>query len=188
MHHMRDSLETCATFEEALEAEEDRLRDGWSWGHGYATHGHYAAQIERYLAVFPRDQFLFLEYSDLQKEPTECWNRLCAHLALEHRPLFRNDRVNTTGDMTQVSARPRLARWLRHPGAVQKCLKRAMPARLRSRLRPYLEGRGRPVPVLSDLTRQILVARYHDERSRLENLTGLSLSGWAGTDSAKGVM
>ncbi len=72
MHHMRDSLETCSTFEQALDAEEERLRDGWSWGHGYATHGFYAAQIERYLAFFPENQILFLDYRDLQNAPEQC--------------------------------------------------------------------------------------------------------------------
>ena len=178
LHHVRDSLETCLTLEDALEKENGRLRDGWSWGHGYATHGHYAAQVDRYLAVFPREQILFLEYRDLQVAPGACWQRVCAHLGLEHQPLRRNDRVNATSDMTQVSARPRLARLMRHPGATQQFLKQLMPADFRSKLRRFLDGRGRPVPVLSDDTRTLLAARYRGEKGRLEEQTGLSLAHW----------
>ncbi len=178
MHHMRDSLETCPRFEDALAAEQDRLQEGWSWGHGYATHGHYAAQIARYLAVFPRDQILFLEYRDLQSAPDLCWHRLCWHLGLEQRPMLRNDRVNATADLAQIASRPGLARRLRHPSVLQQLLKRAIPAGLRARIRPYLEGRGKPVPVLSDATRQTLAARYRAERPRVETLTGLCLSHW----------
>lgn len=178
MHHIRDSLEPCVTFEDALYAEQDRLREGWSWGHGYASYGHYAVQIERYLSVFPRGQILFLEYQDLQGSPEECWDRLCDHLGLAQRPMPRNDQVNVSADLTQVLGRSRLARQLRHPGPLQELLKRAIPAAIRSRIRPHLEGRGCPVPVLTDQTRNILITRYRDERLQVEALTGLSLSHW----------
>ena len=178
LHHVRDSLETCLTLEDALEKENIRMRDGWSWGHGYATHGHYAAQVDRYLAVFPREQILFLEYRDLQIAPGACWQRVCAHLGLEHSQLVQNDRFNATNDLTQVCARPRLARLMRHPGPTQTFLKELIPANFRSSLRRLLDGRGRPVPVLTDDTKRSLAKRYRGERRHLEEQTGLTLSHW----------
>lgn len=179
MHHVRDSLDACETFDEALENEGPRLRDGWSWGHGYATHGHYASQIERYLAVFPKEQILFLEYQSLQNDPNACWQRIITHLGIAQERLARNDRVNTTTGLATVPSRPGLARRLRHPGGLQRLLKKLMSARLRAGLRRVLEGRQRPVPVLSAQTRRSLAARYQGERPRIEALTGLSLSHWA---------
>ncbi|MBD3625477.1 MAG: sulfotransferase [Rhodobacteraceae bacterium] len=178
LHHVRDSLETGGTFEEGLKMEPRRLRDGWSWGFGYAAHGHYAAQIERYLAVFPRDQILFLDHGDLQTAPGDCWRRISTHLGLEHRSLERNDRGNATAGLTHVSRRPLLSHRLRHPGAVQTRLKSMVPPAMRSRLRQALEGGGRPVPVLRAETRQVLAGRYRGERSRIEAQTGLTLRHW----------
>jgi len=178
MHHVRDGLETSQTFEEALDAEPQRLFEGWSWGHGYATHGHYAAQIERYMAVFPKEQILFLEYQMLQAKPEDCWWRICEHLGLKQQILLKNERVNTTANLPIVSSRPKLTRRFRHPGAVQVVLKKVMPASFRARLRRILEGSGRPVPVLRPETKGSLANRYQGERSRLEELSGLSLAHW----------
>ena len=179
LHHVRDSLETCETFDDALDMEAQRLRDGWSWGHGYATHGHYAAQIERYLLCFPREQILFLEFQELQLEPEVCWRRICSHLALEHKSLVRNERVNATAGLTQVPRRPGISRHLRHSGTLQTRLKRFVPKSSRAWLRKLLEGRGRPVPVLSTETKRSLAGRYRDERTKIEEQTGLSLNHWS---------
>ena len=69
-------------FEDALDAEEDRLRGeeerlaadpsyfsrAW-WSHAYKSRGRYAEQLERWLAVFPREQLLILPSADLGGEP-----------------------------------------------------------------------------------------------------------------------
>lgn len=178
MHHVRDSLETCETFEDALLQEEKRLAEGWSWGHGYATHGFYAAQIERYLKVFQREQVLFIEYQNLQTDPDDCWQQICWHLGIEPTVLVRNERVNSTENLKTVSSRPKLTHCLRHPGVIQKGLKQVMPASFRKRLRKMLEGAERPVPVLSPDTKRALANRYLSERSRIEALSGLNLECW----------
>jgi len=70
------------SFEEALDAEEERLRGEqermaadpryfsreW-WSHTYKARGRYAEQLERWLAVFPREQLLVLPSDDLGSDP-----------------------------------------------------------------------------------------------------------------------
>jgi hypothetical protein len=178
MHHLRDSIEPCETFEEALEQEEKRLLDGWSPGHAYAAHGHYLSQIEKYFAVFPKEQLLVLEYQDLQSAPEHCWRQICEHLRIEPISLVQNERVNATCDLVDVSGRPGLARRLKHPGPAQALLKRLMPPRLRAKLRHFLEGPRRPVPALRADTALSLAGRYQNERRKIEQLIGLSLAHW----------
>lgn len=177
-HHVRDSLESSETFEDALAQEAKRLAEGWSWGHGYATHGFYAAQIERYLKVFPREQVLFIEYHDLQTDPDDCWHQVCGHLGVKPIVLVKNERVNSTENLKTVSSRPKLTHCLRHPGVIQSRLKQVMPASFRARLRKVLEGPERPAPVLSPDIKRTLAIRYLNERSRIEALSGLNLEGW----------
>ncbi|MGJ8594885.1 sulfotransferase family protein [Sulfitobacter sp.] len=177
-HHVRDSLEACETFEEAIEQEEERLRGGWSAGHGYATHGQYLSQIEKYFAVFSKEQILVLEYQDLQSAPEHCWLRICEHLHIKPIGLARNERVNATRDLVDVPGRPGLARRLKHPGPAQALLKRLIPPLLRAKFRRFLEGPRRPVPVLRADTARSLAVRYQSERSQIERLTGLSLTHW----------
>jgi Sulfotransferase domain len=86
-------------FEDALDAEEDRLGGeeerlaadpsyfsrAW-WSHAYKSRGRYAKQLERWLAVFPREQLLILPSEDLGGEPGRTHARVLDFLgAAPHR-------------------------------------------------------------------------------------------------------
>src|SRR5690606_28441889 len=84
------------TFEDALAAEPQRLAgehrrllaepDARSNPHrwySYATRGHYAVQLERWLALFPRKQILFLQAERLFKQPAEAFADVLAFLELD---------------------------------------------------------------------------------------------------------
>ena len=72
------------SFEDALEAEDERLRGeeermradpayfsrAW-WDYTYRARGRYAEQLERWLAVFPREQLLIVPNEDLDAEPAQ---------------------------------------------------------------------------------------------------------------------
>lgn len=80
------------SFEEALDAEPQRLRgelerlgevDYFSrpwWDHTYLARGRYAEQLERWLAVFPREQLLVLASERLRREPAGTYGRVLEHL------------------------------------------------------------------------------------------------------------
>jgi hypothetical protein len=87
------------SFEDALDAEEERLRGEeerlaadssyfsrpW-WSHAYKARGRYAEQLERWLAVFPREQLLILPSEDLGGEPERTHARVLDFLgAAPHR-------------------------------------------------------------------------------------------------------
>jgi len=91
----RESL----SFDEALAAEDERLRGeverlvadpryfsrDW-WSHTYKARGRYAEQLDRWLAVFPRDQLLIVPSDDLAAEPAETHARVLEFLgAPPHR-------------------------------------------------------------------------------------------------------
>jgi hypothetical protein len=86
-------------FDDALDAEEDRLcgeeerlaadpsyfSRAW-WSHAYKSRGRYAKQLERWLAVFPREQLLILPSEDLGGEPGRTHARVLDFLgAAPHR-------------------------------------------------------------------------------------------------------
>jgi sulfotransferase family protein len=87
------------SFEEALDAEEERLRDeverlvadpryfsrAW-WSHTYKARGRYAQQLERWLAVFPQEQLLVVPTDDLGADPQGTHARVLEFLgAAPHR-------------------------------------------------------------------------------------------------------
>jgi Sulfotransferase domain len=81
------------TFEEAIEAEPERTRGkeerltrepgyfshAW-WDYTYLARGRYAEQLERWLAVFPREQLLIVASDELAVEPGETYARVLEFL------------------------------------------------------------------------------------------------------------
>lgn len=178
LHHVRDGLEPARSFEDALDAEPGRMAKRWSTSYAYAANSRYPAQIARFMAAFPADQILCLEYEALQRDPEEIWNRICDHLHVRRRPVVLNERVNATSNLSRVPGRPGISRRLTHPGSIQSALKNAIPPDVRARIRRYLEGPGKAVPRLSDATRTTLAQAFLQDRPELEKLLGTSLAHW----------
>lgn len=94
-HYRRLGLENLS-FEEAVEAEPDRIEDqmeklrteGTHDGRRYArysylTRGHYAEQIECWLEYFSEDQFLILESGAFFNKPEHTVQHVFSHLGVQ---------------------------------------------------------------------------------------------------------
>jgi hypothetical protein len=93
-------------FEEALDAEEERLRGEqermaadpryfsreW-WSHTYKARGRYAEQLQRWLAVFPREQLLVLPTDDLGSDPAQAHAQVLEFLGASPQRLDSYPRV-----------------------------------------------------------------------------------------------
>lgn len=96
-------------FEEALDREPlrtdgelERLGDtsyfshAW-WDFTYLARGRYAEQLERWLAVFPREQLLALASEELRRDPAAAYARVLEHLGAdphelsEYPPIFERE-------------------------------------------------------------------------------------------------
>jgi Sulfotransferase domain len=87
-------------FEEALDAEEERLRGevermiadpayfshAW-WNFTYLARGRYAEQLERWFAVFPREQLLVVASADLHDRPAETYGEILDFIGAERHAL-----------------------------------------------------------------------------------------------------
>ena len=94
------------TFEEAIEAEPERTRGeeerlarepgcfshAW-WDYTYLARGRYAEQLERWLAVFPREQLLVVASDELAVEPRETYARVLEFLGAPAHALGSYPRV-----------------------------------------------------------------------------------------------
>jgi hypothetical protein len=94
------------SFEQALEAEDDRLRGEeerlladpayfshpW-WNYTYRARGLYAEQLERWLGEFPREQLLILPSDDLLLEPGRAHARVLEFLGAPRHRLESYPRV-----------------------------------------------------------------------------------------------
>lgn len=176
LHHRRDGLEPCPTFEAALDAEAQRIAEGWNWAYAYAGNGHYLPQVRRLLRLFPREQVLFLDHAALVATPEPCWKAVCAHLGIAPVPMPENRLVNATRTLTSLPARQTLERRLQHPGPAQRVLKHLLPRPVRRILRRLITGPPLPVPVLTTATRDRLRRDYARDWPALQALTGIDLA------------
>ena len=94
------------SFEDAIAAEEGRTAGeaerlvadpkafsrAW-WDHTYVARGRYAEQLERWLAVFPREQLLVVRTEDLGERPAETYASILSFLDAAPHVLERYPRV-----------------------------------------------------------------------------------------------
>lgn len=124
----RSGRETL-TFEEALEAEperlegeEERIRDDPTYqseAHrhfSYLARGLYAGQLERWFKVVPREQLLVLRAEDLFEDPGGTYRRVLGHLGLERAALPSYETFNYASySKMNPEARRFLADYFREP-------------------------------------------------------------------------
>ncbi len=109
-HAVRHGFDTL-DFESAIKAEPDRLRgeetrlladpDARSGPHqhwSYLARGHYAVQLERWFAAFPRDRFLVLFTEHLATQPQAILHALERHLDLPATPAPPSLEIANRGD------------------------------------------------------------------------------------------
>lgn len=119
------------SFEEAIEAEPERLRgeearlradDGYySYTHqtfSYLARGLYLRQIQDWLMFYPREQMLLLKSEDFYRDPARVYDRLCRFLDLpEWQPREFKKFNEQSGKTMLPETRHRLLEYFREPNA-----------------------------------------------------------------------
>jgi hypothetical protein len=106
-HFVRRGIETLPTFEQALQAEPERLegevekldRDplypAYNYQHfSYVARGMYADQLQRWSSFFPRDRMLILQSESFFADPAAAYARVLDFLDLPPRPLANHEVFN----------------------------------------------------------------------------------------------
>ena len=177
LHMHRDGREPLASFQEALEAEEARVRDNWEHLWHYTRLGFYHAQLRRYYDLFPREKIAVWLYDDFEADPRRVLREVFAFLEVD--PSFEPD----MSVRHKVAGTPRskaLHAVLTRPNPAKALAKQLLPANVRSLLygammqRNIVEHRER----LPDDTRRMLHRLYRSDVERLSLLIGRDLSAW----------
>jgi hypothetical protein len=69
LHAVRIGREPLTDFAQALQEEEDRIRENWHYVFHYRTRGLYYPQLERYYELFGREKLGVWLYEDLRDDP-----------------------------------------------------------------------------------------------------------------------
>lgn len=190
------AAEDLADFESALEAEDERKRGSRLPGNleavsytgdertrsyhflFYRDLARYAAQLQRYLDCFGRDNVHAIIFDDLQKTPAQVYRETCAFLevAEDYQPDFR---VYNSQQRFRSKTVARLLRLVPVPvlGAGRNILVRFLGRAASAKLLGLMHGPARPRPLESAL-RGRLQAEFAAEVEQLSALLGRDVTHW----------
>lgn len=70
LHLLREGRETLDNFQDALNAEEARVKKGWGWTWQYKSRGLYYSQLKSYYQLFPKENIRIYLFDDFEKSPS----------------------------------------------------------------------------------------------------------------------
>ncbi len=173
LHNLRDGMEPCKHFDEAIAQEKQGLRDTWV-AMRYLEQGFYFAALQRYLQLFDRLQLFIRLFEDLQKQPQTLFTDLFRFLGVDEAFIPNlSHRHNVSG----VIHNP-ILRWL-WTGSVtlRVYLRPVIGARLRHHISEWVYKKVEK-PSFSPELRFELTEYYREDILQLQNLIGRDLSHW----------
>jgi hypothetical protein len=180
-HQVRKEGETFKTFEAAVEAEEDRIRDltfrkkcyGWHANYYYYHRGLYFEQVKRYLDTFAKKNVLILLFDELAKGPVKIAQRVFRLLGVDDSFVPLVEVHNPAGQILNIP------RFWEDAGLFQKTASFVFSKNPIRKIPHLLRNIGRRPPKSIDAeTAQRLKVRFYDDICSLEQLIGKDLSAW----------
>lgn len=168
------------TFSDAIRADHQRaLRGELSIFEPYVQSGLYAAQVERYLSIFPRDQVLI----QIIDQPGAGFNQVAARLSDFLGVAVSQSTGSGTGmaNVRREVRYPRLNQFI-HNNGLAIPISRAVPTEIKEYLRNLYFG-GRETVTISAEDRAFLREVFRPDVERLSEQLGEDLSFWL-TDPA----
>ena len=176
LHAVREGLEPLTDFTQAMKAEENRIRNNWSYRWHYKQKGFYYVQLKRYYELFDRDQIRLYLYDDFMTNPINLLQDIFRFLGVD------DTFVPDTSQKHNVSLIPRnkaLDKLFRQPNSMKSVLKPFLPSRLRQQVKTNLINLNlQKKPQLLPEVRKQLLDEYREDILRLQELIQRDLSRW----------
>ncbi len=157
---------------DAIDAEDQRVQQGWGWDWHYRRVGFYAVQLQEFYEHFDRSQVLVLFHAQLQQDPQAAMRSIFMHLGVS--PEFKPD----FSRRAMVGHTPRwrsLRRLVRDENLVKAVAKRVIPKSIRKSFVAWSESKNRqPVPQLEPRLREQVKKYFTEDRRQLADLLGQS--------------
>ena len=174
-HYIRDGMEPCSHFGEAIQQELRGEREGWTFGR-YLNQGLYYAALQRYLQHFDRSQMYIGLYEDMQNSPQALLQSLFAFLEVDEN--FEPD-LSKRHNVSGVIRNP-LLRWVwTRSNKLRAAMRPLLAERFRHAAFEWFMG-GQELGKLGfpDDVQKELGVYYRQDILSLQNLLQRDLSGW----------
>lgn len=175
LHRTRDGVEPFSEFEDALEDEPRRIREGYYFTWHDRDQGFYHRNLLRYFERFDRSQIRVYLYDEFDREPLKVLADVFGFLGVDSG--FVPDvrvRHNISGRAKHLG----LQRFLtgRHP--LKRAMKAVVPEQWGHRLVSMVQPANLERKPLRPELRAELTAGYREDVGKLEALLGRDLSQW----------
>lgn len=182
------------SFEDALSENLERLEAGnhlegkegeWLWRSHvsperdnvslrvYLDCGHYAEQLERYMAIFSRSQIKVFLYEELQNDPRALLSKLYSFIGVDAGFRPNTNRVFKASPSPAALPLWRAAKRLPFVEGIPKDLRRLLNRAISA---------VTPKPSMSKQARTFLVNYYNPHNLKLEEILGCDLTHWGKTE------
>ncbi len=177
MHFVKD-LHERGSFEEALELEEERRREGWDFMWQHRALGLYASQVEAYMKAFSNVKVMI--YEEFKEQPLQAMQELFEYIGVDSfLDLKTSKQFNPSGKPRY----PLLQKLITQENLVKKSLRpffRALYSKeKRERIRKGAKSRNlKKGQSLSAEQKAKLDLYYRDDIQALEKLLGREIQAW----------
>jgi hypothetical protein len=178
-HALRDWKEPAASFDEALQQEEDRIAAGWGMLWHYKAAGLYYQQLMPYFNIFDKDRIKVVLYDDLVADTNQLLKDLFGFLNVDE--YFHPDttsRPNVSGFPKNQFAHNVMKILFLGKNPVKSVSRKIIPNKLRYRFVKSLRHYNLEKRALSQETRKSLIEYYQNDILLLSDLINRDLSHW----------
>jgi hypothetical protein len=168
-------IEPLDSFDAALDAEPDRLRDHWQPLFQYSEFPRYAEQIRRYLAHFAPEQLKIFLYEDYRADTQQVLRQIFEFVGVDASfvPTLQKE-VNAGGDPRS----PLIQAIIMRPNLLGSIAAFFLPLPVRRRIRDRISGFNVARAEFSPTARARLAAKLRPDILELQEMLGRDLTGW----------
>ena len=175
MHHVRDGIEPLP-FDDAIDAIQRRLAEGWWWGFDYVGPGRYYRQVKNYLTSFGASQVLTLLYDDYICKPQDFLRTVLRFLKVDDTAV---PDMSVKYNTAPLVPRNRIIHtFLTEPNVAKTILKPLLPGELRQRLASSILGMNMAKSQIRLDVRRRLIGMFEDDILDLQDLICRDLNRW----------
>lgn len=169
------ALEPAPSFEAALADEPSRIAKRWHHIWHYRQMGFYHPQLKRFFDTFPSQQIRVYLFEEFRADPLRVARDIFEFLGVDPTFVPLHAPISVPGG---VPRSPLLQRMLMGTSNLKQALRLVLPAHIRRRVWQRLNAANLVRDVMSPATRSALLAEYHDDILRTQDLLGRDLSHW----------
>ena len=173
---VRQGLEPLTDFAQAMEAEEDRIRNNWSPRWHYKQRGFYYAQLKHYFDLFDRSQIRVYLHEDFKTNSISVMQDIFRFLDVDDT--FVPD-TSQKHNMTYIHRNKVLHKLLKEQNPLKSILKPLISSSLREGIKTNLTtlNIGKR-PQIQPKVREQFIQEYREDILKLQELIQRDLSAW----------